>query len=76
VIPRCPHGVYSPDGSGQPSDYCSGCKVPTIPIVLIVETDDEAEDVLGLPECPLCFAPLQVFDEYDLECTKCGWNDL
>lgn len=32
MISRCPHGVYSPAGEGQPSEYCSGCNVPEAPI--------------------------------------------
>ena len=25
TIPRCEHGIYSPEGKGKPSRHCYGC---------------------------------------------------
>ena len=30
-LPRCPHGVYSPNGDGEPSASCSIC-TPLVPL--------------------------------------------
>lgn len=75
-IPRCEHGVYSPDGDGKPSDYCSGCVTPTAGLlVLILEVDDEEEEDV-LQDCPVCWKPMAVLDEYDFECDNCGFNGI
>jgi hypothetical protein len=71
-IPRCPHGVYSPYGDGQPSEYCTGCTVPIMRITLTLVEEDEPEPV----SCPACGELMDVTDEYDLECFSCGFNDL
>jgi hypothetical protein len=74
-IPRCEHGVYSPDGDGRPSDYCTGCTVPTKPLVTYALAEDETEE--SSPAlCPDCETELVVRDEYDLLCANCGFNDL
>lgn len=105
MLPRCEHGMYSPSGDGQPSEFCSGCKVSNVGIDVMtipthyedqiinggwVNTEDgeefypplsdkqvvnEIQD-LALSLCPRCFEPMQVEDEYNLECGNCGFNDL
>jgi hypothetical protein len=105
MIPKCEHGVYSPEGDGKPSAYCSGCTTPGVPlcppqpnkyeqrqaggywitdadnckiwIVGLIEPIAEAEESEVLTvDCPRCFAAIKVYDEYDLECSHCGYNGL
>jgi hypothetical protein len=70
-IPRCEHGVYSVAGEGKPSEYCSGCTTPTLRLLLVVE---EEENVVQ--QCPVCWMPITVLDEYDFECDNCGFNGI
>lgn len=80
AIPRCEHGVYSTDGDGKPSEYCSGCSTPTMGIGAFFEAIlGYGEELLNAIEdtlCPACFAPLDIADEYNFECSNCGFNDL
>jgi exosome complex RNA-binding protein Csl4 len=73
MIPRCPHGCYSSDGDGRPSDYCTGCVVPTMKISVVILLGDEEDEAV---QCPSCGAEMVVADEYDLQCDNCGFNDL
>ncbi len=76
AIPRCEHGVYSPDGDGLPSKYCSGCFTPTASLAaLVVGTQDEEEEEAEVL-CPRCWVPIFIEDEYDFECTNCGFNGI
>lgn len=77
MIPRCPHGVYSPDGDGLPSAYCSGCTSPSDPLPPADPADDEHTDADDLPygtdDCPECEGKLTV-NGYDIKCETCGFE--
>lgn len=104
-IPRCEHGVYTSGGDGDPSDYCSGCAIPTMSLTALSITRYEAvhfeggwmtaDDGEHIPmpaltaeelgyeqephekvDCPACWSPMTIVDEYDFECAACGFNGL
>jgi len=76
MIPRCPHHVYSPDGDGEPSVYCTGCYSPSIPLGHRA-IDEEEDEELAIPQiCPICMEGLVVGEEYDFECLECGFNGI
>lgn len=80
MIPRCKHGVYSPDGNGKPSEYCSGCTVPMMGLLaMVVGTSDDnsdEDDEFEMAPCPVCWEPILIVDEYDFECSNCGFNGI
>lgn len=79
TIPRCRHGMYSPDGDGKDSEYCYGCK-PPIPI-----GDEEKRRYsskfspypYGSKKCPECSSnKFRYKNDWDFKCEDCGFNPL
>jgi len=80
MIPRCPHGIYSPDGDGLPARYCQACTPPE-PL-----TDDEKRMMLprkfssypyGEKKCPECGSlKFRYVNDYDFKCKDCGYDAL
>lgn len=78
-IPRCPHGMYSPDGDGKPARYCTLCTEP--PVV----TEEEKKKIMGKytpwphgkQVCPICgSSDITYHDDYDFACRNCGFDAL
>jgi predicted RNA-binding Zn-ribbon protein involved in translation (DUF1610 family) len=71
---RCPHGMYSSDGEGFPSAYCSGCT----DLEPILRPDTE-QQVYYLT-CPTCGEELvadyelATYSHEVLGCPECGYD--
>jgi hypothetical protein len=79
MLPRCPHGIYSPDGDGLPARYCQAC---TPPVAL---TDEEKKLALhrfdpypyGEKKCPRCGSlKFKFYNDYEFHCKDCGFDAL
>jgi hypothetical protein len=77
-IPKCPHGIYCPDGSGI-AKYCTFCTEP--PEI----TEEERLKILGKYNpwpsgkqvCPICGSKnIEYEDDYNFECNNCGFDAM
>jgi hypothetical protein len=78
-IPRCPHGMYNPDGDGLPARYCTLCTEP--PEI----SQEEKLKILGnytpwphgKQVCPICGSKeIRFVDDYNFSCPKCGFDAM
>ena len=69
-LPRCEHGVYSPDGDGKPSYACSGCFAPDQK--MLPPSDAISEHYYH--ECPECGSKEFEGDDWNGYCPECEYT--